>query len=765
MNIKRIVSGQSIIQQDMDTLYLGNLNTVEFDLDLPKKGMYGSAITWKSGHDVYLTNDGKIRRPPYGMGDRVVLLTATFSFGEAVGQKIYEVRILEESNKLQVKRVYPVKMKIRTGEKGYLPQAAIVDTVDGDTISHSVIWNQGSDVLLEEQGEYYFEGELAGTNISAMAIVVAVEEDAVTKKAPEKKVRECTTAQVRLLEGSEFYDAQERMKEYLLSVDDDQMLYNFRSASDMDTKGASCMDGWDSPDSQLRGHTTGHYMSALALCYHATGDLKIKEKAEYMVREMGKCQNAFAGQDGIGEGFLSGYTEEQFDLLERYTCYPTIWAPYYTLHKIFAGLLDCYYYIQSELALEIADKLGMWVWRRLSRLPHEQLAKMWSMYIAGEFGGMNAVMAELYELTGKEVFLQCAKLFDNDKLFYPLGQKVDALSTMHANQHIPQILGAMEIFKATGEERYFEVADFFWQTVTAHHVYVAGGTGEGEMFHESGKIGAFLTKNTEETCASYNMLKLTKELYQYNPDSRYMDYYENTVINHILASQEKRATGESTYFFPLGPGMKKEFLHENSCCHGTGMESQFKYREGIFFEDTESIYVNLFVPSEMTWKDRDVYIRQEMNCDRPERVKIFAKGSGLNALKIRKPSWVEEYQIKVDGKQVEIRPEEKGYFRILSGFSNGVEIELEFPHHFRILRTPDEKQKAAVKYGPYVLAALSDEKDFLKVSFSEKDVEEKMVRDGDEIAFSCEGIKWIPLCRIGEEAYHVYVICQQECVQ
>ena len=377
---------------------------------------------------------------------------------------------------------------------------------------------------------------------------------------------------------------------------------------------------------------------------------------------------------------------------------------------------------------------------------------------------MNAVMAELYELTGKEEYLQCAKLFDNDKLFYPLEQKVDALSTMHANQHIPQILGAMEIFKATGEKKYFDISDFFWKTVTEHHIYAAGGTGEGEMFHESGKIGALLTKNTEETCASYNMLKLTKELYQYDPDSRYMDYYENTVTNHILASQEKKPTGESTYFFPLGPGMKKEFLCENNCCHGTGMESQFKYREGIYYEDKESIYVNLFIPSEMIWKDRDIYIRQETNCDRPERIEIFVKGGGMNSIKIRKPSWVDEYQIKADGKQLEIRPDKKGYFQLSRDFSDGIKIELEFPYHFRILRTPDEKQKAAVKYGPYVLAALSDEKEFLEVPFSESDIEKKMIHSGDEIAFTCGGVRWIPLCKIDDEAYHVYVICPQECV-
>ena len=763
--MKKRHTDQMVVQQDMDTLYIGNLNTVEFDLTLPEKGIHGSAITWQSGHDVFLTNEGKIRRPPYGMGDRVIPLTAVFRYGEAVGEKVYEVRILEEENKLQVFRVYPVKKRIQTGVKGYLPQAAIVDTMDGDTISHPVVWDSGSEICFCDPGEYLLEGKLAGTTISVVAEVSAVEEKTEKILNIRPKVKECSEAQIRLLEGSEFYDAQERMKAFLLAVDDDRMLYNFRSASGLDTQGAACMDGWDSPDSQIRGHTTGHYMSALALCYKATGDWKIKEKAEYMIREMAKCQQAFAQREGIREGFLSGYSEEQFDLLEEYTHYPTIWAPYYTLHKIFAGLLDCYRFIRSDTALLIADKLGMWVWRRLSRLPHEQLTGMWSMYIAGEFGGMNAVMAELYELTGKEEFLQCAKLFDNDKLFYPMEQKKDALSTMHANQHIPQILGAMEIFKATGEKKYFDIADFFWETVTGYHSYAAGGMGEGEMFHESGKIGALLTKNTEETCATYNMLKLTKELYRYHSDSRYMDYYENAVVNHILASQDKRITGESTYFFPLGPGMKKEFLCENSCCHGTGMESHFKYREGIYYEDGESIYVNLFLPSEMVWEDRGIYVRLDIDHSRPEQMKLFVKGCGLHSVKIRKPLWAEEYRIKVEGKKAEIRPDEKGYLQIRKDFSNGIQVQIEFPYHFRIMRTPDDKQKAAVKFGPYVLAAISDEKEFLNVSFSESDIEKKMIRIGDDIAFFCDGMRWIPLCKIGEEAYHVYVLCRQECVE
>lgn len=577
------------------------------------------------------------------------------------------------------------------------------------------------------------------------------------------QVKECLEAEVRLIEGSAFYESQENMLKFLLSVDDDRMLYNFRRASGLDTKGAKPLDGWDAPDGKLRGHTTGHYLSALALCYWSTGNERIKEKAIYIVDVFGECQDSFSGNPDTKEGFLSAYSEEQFDLLEKYTTYPTIWAPYYTLHKILAGLLDCYSLIHYQKALQIAERIGMWAWNRLSRLPHKQLTKMWGLYIAGEFGGMNAAMAELYMITGKEEFLKCARLFDNDNMFGPLTEKKDALGNMHANQHIPQMIGALRLYEATGEKRYFELAEFFWKIVVSSHCYANGGTGEGEIFHESGKIGTFLNEKTIETCASYNMLKLTKELYQYFPDVSYMDYYERTVLNHILATQDEEVTGESTYFFPLGPGMRREFLFENSCCHGTGMESRFKYREGIYFyDDTGDIYINLFIPSKMWWEEKDIFVKQETNRCTPEKIRIFIKGSGLNTVKIRIPCWTNEYRIIENGKEITEVPCEKGYLILSRDFSQETEIELEFPYHFQIIRTPDEPEKAAVQYGPYIMAALSEQKEFLRLSFSETGIEKKMMPTEDPLQFECEGYRWIPLCEVGTKAYHTYVICPME---
>ncbi len=588
-------------------------------------------------------------------------------------------------------------------------------------------------------------------------------------------VQGCDDAAVRLLPGTPFYDAQERMKEYLLSVEDDRMLYNFRRASGLDTGDAEPLDGWETWESQIRGHTTGHYMSALALCYHATGDVRFKEKAVYMVESLRKCQEAFSRMEGVGEGFLSGYLPNQFDQLEEYVEYPAIWAPYYTLHKIFAGLLDCYTYIGEPEALAMSERLGLWVWRRLSKLPYQKRTKMWGMYIAGEFGAMNVIMAQLYMLTGREEFIDCAKLFDNKKLNYPLEQKQDKLDGMHANQHIPQMLGALEIYKAAGEKRYYDMAKFFWQTVTDGHVYAPGGCGESEKFFAKDRIGDLLTEKTQETCASYNMLKLTRELFGYEPKSRYMDYYERTVLNHILASQDKRPTGESTYFFPLEPGARREFLRENSCCHGTGMESHFKYREGIYSYREDEFYVNLFIPSVLDWDDRDVHIRQEAVGGRPERTRLSVKGSGIRTLKVRLPQWAvskndtegcdlqgRSFVIEENGAEIAVWPDEDGYLTFDRDFSEEIVYEAEFAFRFRIIRPADIRERAAVAYGPYIMAALSEEKGFLDFPFTEEDIEEKMIPSGDGLTFTCEGIRWIPLCMVDEEAYHVYGIAGDE---
>ena len=272
-------------------------------------------------------------------------------------------------------------------------------------------------------------------------------EDTTGKVSP--LVADFREAKIWLHPGSGFYDAQERMRRYLHRMDADQLLYNFRSAAGLPVKDAEPMFGWDAPECLLRGHTTGHFLSALAHCYHSCADERAKEKAEHMIEALRECQEAFPEKQGDRTGILkrlSGGTVRPSGRI--YSLPADLGASYYTLHKLFAGLLDCYELLGNSLALKIAEDLGDWTCRRLSRLPKDQRNRMWSMYIAGEFGGMNEVMARLFQITGEERYLECAAMFDNDRLFAPLLLGKDALGGMHANQHIPQVIGALEMYMA-----------------------------------------------------------------------------------------------------------------------------------------------------------------------------------------------------------------------------------------------------------------------------------------------------------------------------
>lgn len=753
------MTNKEIITKDIESLYLGNLKTVEFDLNLPVKGTYGSDITWKSENDRIITPEGKVFRPTFGKGTREVPLIATFRYGDAVGEKTYIVTVLEEENKIKVKKIYPMKRTIENGKIYYLPGVTIIETDTGKTIAHSVEWSDSDKIQPHRTGDMQIKGFIKGTKIPVVADLSVVEKLEQNKKAPSEKVHAFINGEVSLCGKSPFLEAQERLKKYLLTVDDDQMLINFRRAAGLDTLGAPEMIGWDAPEGLLRGHTTGHYLSALALCYRATRDEEILKKAEYMIGVLEECQNAFEKQPGYHPGFLSAYSEEQFDLLEVYTPYPKIWAPYYTLHKIIAGLLDCSQMTGIKTALKIADKIGDWVNNRLLKLTHEQRTRMWSMYIAGEFGGMNDVLSQLYMLTGKESHLNAAKLFDNDKLFYPMETGIDALDEMHANQHIPQAIGAIKIYKASEEKRYYDIASYFWNSVTKAHIYAIGGTGEGEMFHEPNRIAGLLSKNTAETCASYNMLKLTKELYCYQPDTNFMDYYERTMVNHILSSGDKEPNGATTYFMPLAPGFMKEFDVENSCCHGTGLENHFRYVESIYYSTEDTIYVNLFLPSCVNWSEKNITLKQSVLENRPGDISLEVQGDAEYTIKIRVPYWSRgSYQVRLNGKDVDCK-EENGYLILHRKWSSMDILKLAFNSTLRVEASPDDDNIVSLAYGPYVLAALTDSKEFVNLSMAGRNVQELFEQKDDTLEFLLKGqnISFKPLYQINHEPYQVYI--------
>ncbi|MDW7669684.1 MAG: glycoside hydrolase family 127 protein [Bacillota bacterium] len=613
---KHIQLSEKNLDNDIDRIYLGNLSTVETDIPLPSEGENGTTFIWHSSHEYLLSNTGKVVRPHFGAGNRQATLTLTAINQEITKTKEFTVNILEKEYPFKVISVYPITIYTQVGQLPDLPTVAVVHNDLNEDAVIPVEWENIKKEMVEKAGNFILKGLVKDNKEAEAKIIVTNDSELINPKMNiDKTVKKIDTKYIDLLPESDFFHQQEKFLQFLLYVDDDRMLYNFREAAGLSTKGATPMTGWDDPECNLKGHTTGHYLSGLALSYSSTGNKKIKEKINYMVEQLHLCQEEMSKHpDKYNPGFLSGYDESQFDLLEKFTTYPTIWAPYYTLHKIMAGLKDCYIEAGNELALKILKKIGLWVYNRLSKLSKTHRDKMWSMYIAGEFGGINENLADLYILTKDKRYLTASKYFDNDKLYLPMKIKIDALGNLHANQHIPQIIGCLKQFEADSDKERFEIADTFWNFVTKDHIYSIGGTGETEMFKPPKQIAKFISEKTAESCASYNMVKLSGRLYEYKNESKYMDYYEKTLYNHILScGDSSEATGGSTYFMPTNPGAHKKFdTSENTCCHGTGLENHFKYGEYIYTETDDDLIINLSIPSKLTYKDADIELSTDI---------------------------------------------------------------------------------------------------------------------------------------------------------
>lgn len=725
---------QNLLQQELDAIYIGNLNTVDEDLLLPAEGRDGVKFTWATGEARFITAEGKVHRPLHGMGNRKVLLTVTAECEGETAVREFAATVVQLAKETVVETILPVKLTAVPGTEPKLPPVVIVKCRDGRTTTLPVTWSQ--------IGEADWIGTVDKTESNAYAHVTFSEEPE-RHTGPGTKYHFRGISQVRLLPGSVNREYQDRMNEYLLAQNDDSMLFNFRVACGLDSREAEPMTGWDAAECKLKGHTTGHYLSGLALAYAATGDERFREKINYMVGALAECQAAFEASGLTHHGFLSAYNEEQFDLLEVYTKYPEIWAPYYTFDKIMSGLYDCYMLAGNKQALEMESLMGDWAYTRLSRLPQSQLDTMWSMYIAGEVGAMLSTMVKLYEVTGKAEHLACAKLFLNEKLFFPMSVGVDTLEDMHGNQHIPQIIGAMDLYRVTGEKRYLDIAGNFWKIVTDGHIYTIGGVGETEMFHRAGTTCSYLTEKSAESCASYNMLRLTGNIFPFSMDGSMFDYYENTLQNHILASCSHVGDGGTTYFLPLGPGGQKEYsTTENTCCHGTGMESRYRYMEHMYAEDESALYVNLLIPSEL---ENEIRLEGAEGCFRVSLRKEIA-----GELRIHIPAWaVEKLIVRVNGVELPDPVIENSYLVLPAGLPSGTCIELVLPEELRLVENNSDPSFACVARGQEILAMVDDGCEFVRLP-----VLEKLKRSGD--LYTDGNVKMIPLNRVDLERYHVY---------
>ncbi|MBO0993183.1 beta-L-arabinofuranosidase domain-containing protein [Bacillus sp. SD088] len=737
INTNTKLKDEAIAKQDVADIYLGNLGTVDTDLQLPKVGKRESRFNWKSSEILFINHKGEVTRPTYGVGNREVTLTVTAEYGEVIIYRDFVATVLEEVPQNTIVEIYDLELTKKEA-MNHLPSVCVVTLDDQSYSTAEVTWLEN---LVADRETQVIFGQVAG---SKQLVKLTIKPDMPIKsETPEKLV----TKPVNLLGDSIYRNSAERMLEHLRKVCVDQLLYSFREAAGLSTENAEPMTGWDSPEGNLRGHTTGHYLSALSLAFYGTSDLFFQKKVDYLVSELAKCQKAMEKQ-GMHSGYLGAYDEEQFDLLERYTTYPTIWAPYYTLDKILTGLLDSYEFARNQQGLSVAMNIGNWVYKRLHALSRQQLNKMWSIYIAGEFGGMISAMMRLYRFTKEEQYLATAFLFENDKLFIPMAADMDTLNGVHANQHIPQIIGALDIYEETGEEKYLAIAENFWQMVVHQHAYSIGGVGETEMFKQANHIAKYLTTKNAESCASYNMLKLTKKLFDLNQKAYYFDYYENTLHNHLLAAASHSCDGGTTYFMPLSPGGKKKFdTKENTCCHGTGLETMLRFQKDIYaFKDT-TVYINLFYPSQVHWQEKNVILKQKLHDD---CLSLQIYGSETFTLMIRVPTWANIQKVMIDGNLISYQIND-GFIQLEKNWQDS-QISIFLTPITRIHRTNDNKNIFSITYGQDLLVYCCEEVDFQLVTSEE--ISQKIQVINNRYFLGNRELR--PLNQINDEHYHAY---------
>src|SRR5262245_42941105 len=417
-------------------------------------------------------------------------------------------------------------------------------------------------------------------------------------------------------------------------------------------------------------------------------------------------------------GFLSAYPETQFMRLEEFATYggnQGIWAPYYTLHKILAGLLAAHELAGNKQALDVATKIGDWAYSRLSKLRPEQFDRMWNMYIAGEYGGANDAFASLHAIKGKKEYLTVARFFDNRNVKDPTVAGNDILDGRHANQHIPQFIGYLRVFEESNEPTYHAAAKNFWDMVVPHRVYAHGGVGVGEILRKRDVIAGSLysepnNRNHAETCPLYNMLKLSRNLFFHEPDPKYMNYYEQGLYNQILASRRDNDSVESpevTYFVPVRPGERRRYDNIGTCCGGTGMENHTKYQDSIYFRsaDDKTLYVNLYIPSTLDWREKGITVEQTTRFPFEGASTLTVRGNGQLAVMLRVPTWVRRgYSVSVNGAPQQIAATPGKYVTIDRQWRTDDKIEIAMPMTFRAEPTIDDRSVQSIYYGPTLLA-------------------------------------------------------------
>lgn len=487
-------------------------------------------------------------------------------------------------------------------------------------------------------------------------------------------------------------NAFQKETDYLLSVDCDRLLCFFRKTRGLEPK-AENYAGWE--NTEIRGHTMGHYLTALAQIYAASENSAAFTRLQYLMKELAECQ--------YPNGYLSAFPEEFFDRVENRK---PVWVPWYTMHKILAGLLSVYELCSLSLALQTAVKLGEWIYSRTTRWTPEIQANVLSV----EYGGMNDCLYELYRLTKNEHFATAAHKFDEMELFTQLHNGQDVLNNRHANTTIPKFLGALNRYVAYGEKEpfYLETCEQFWEIVVLHHSYVTGGNSEAEHFGEPDILDKERTAQNCETCNTYNMLKLSRLLFQITGEKKYADFYERTLLNAILPSQNPE-TGMTMYFQPMATGYFKVYSKPFTdfwCCTGTGMENFSKLNDSLYFHDNDRLFVNLYLASSVHWQKKGITLEQ--SADIPNKsdaaFTVHTQQSADFFLCLRIPDWADGAELSVNH-HFFAATEQNGYFIIHRIWENGDTAEIHFQIVPKCNSLPDNKNAVAFTYGPLVLSA------------------------------------------------------------
>jgi DUF1680 family protein len=530
-------------------------------------------------------------------------------------------------------------------------------------------------------------------------------------KAQTGKLKAFPLSSVKLLDGP-FLKAQQTDKKYMLAMDPDRLLVPFQREAGLKPTSES-YGNWE--NTGLDGHIGGHYLSALANMYAATGDAEVKARLTYMLDELEKCQQA------SGDGYIGGVPggkaiwkdiaagkikAASFSLNDK-------WVPLYNIHKTYAGLIDAYRLTGNEKAKNMLLQYADWAYRLIAGLSDQQIQEL----LVSEHGGLNEVFADVAEISGEERYLKMARQFSHQVILDPLLQKKDVLTGMHANTQIPKVIGYMRVAELTGDATWAGAADYFWNTVVNKRTVAIGGNSVREHFHPVDNFSSMMeSREGPETCNSYNMLKLSKQLFLNQHTAPYMDYYERTVYNHILSSQHPE--GGFVYFTPMRPGHYRVYSqpHEGFwCCVGSGLENHGKYGELIYAYQDKSLYVNLFISSELSWKEQGLKLAQHTTFPESENslITLTLDKPTEFAIHFRYPSWVApgEMKLRINGKDQLLRKDSASYVSIRRKWKTGDKINITLPMHTQAEFLPDQSDWVSFVHGPIVLAAATGRND------------------------------------------------------